>query len=286
MKRSLLKIFSGLSNIIFLIFPRKYRILLKSYLYEHFDLTYTIKTRYGSIDYFSPSIITWRRAVTFYTKEPETLEWIDAMSDQATLWDVGANVGMYSIYAAKKGLKVYSFEPSVHNCYVLAKNIEVNCLEDVRIFCLAISDKHSFGYFSMSTTELGGAISEFSEQGQISTLQCGNYEKKLAFTEGMFAYSIDELVYEKGFICPDYIKIDVDSIEEKIIYGAERALEEGCVKSILVELNDKLEESKNVTEFLKQRGFSLKLKKHSPMFNEGAFANIYNYIFVNDRLEP
>lgn len=285
MKRVFLKLLSWLSNIIFCIFPQKYKILLKSYLYEHFDLVYSVATKYGRIQYFCPSLVTWRRAFTLHTKEPETLEWIDGMNSKATLWDIGANVGMYSVYAAKRGIRVFSFEPSVHNCYVLAKNIEMNALEDIQIFCLAVSDKHSFGYFSMSTTELGGAISEFSEDGQVSTLECGDYKKGVVFKEGMFAYSIDELVYEKGFACPDYIKVDVDSIEEQIIYGAKRVLEEGAVKSVLIELNEKLDESRNVTRFLEERGFSLKAKKHSAMFSQRAFANVYNYIFVNNALE-
>src|SRR5690348_10867014 len=41
------------------------------------------------------------RADTFSSKEPETLAWIDSLPTGSTLWDVGANVGLYSCYAAK-----------------------------------------------------------------------------------------------------------------------------------------------------------------------------------------
>ena len=56
------------------------------------------------------------RAETFLTKEPETLEWIDRMNDDSVLWDIGANVGIYSIYAAvSKRANVIAFEPSFFN---------------------------------------------------------------------------------------------------------------------------------------------------------------------------
>ena len=41
--------------------------------------------------------------------------------------DIGANVGIYSVYAAKsKKCKVYSFEPSVFNLEILARNVFLN----------------------------------------------------------------------------------------------------------------------------------------------------------------
>ena len=69
------------------------------------------------------------RANTFSSKEPETLEWIDSMQKKSILWDVGANVGTYSCYAAKKmELQVFAFEPSVFNLSLLAQNIYMNNL--------------------------------------------------------------------------------------------------------------------------------------------------------------
>ena len=48
---------------------------------------------------------------TLLDKEPETIEWIDSFKPGETLWDIGANVGIYSIYAGLRGLNVLSFEP-------------------------------------------------------------------------------------------------------------------------------------------------------------------------------
>src|SRR5688500_3100876 len=43
-----------------------------------------------------PNALTEYRANTFSTKEPETLEWLDTIPHSSVVWDIGANVGLYS----------------------------------------------------------------------------------------------------------------------------------------------------------------------------------------------
>ena len=54
------------------------------------------------ISFFTPSeLIKWR-VKTILDKEPETISWINEFKDRSIFWDIGANVGLYSIYAASK----------------------------------------------------------------------------------------------------------------------------------------------------------------------------------------
>ena len=81
------------------------------------------------------------RARTSLTKEPETLEWINTFEDADVLWDIGANVGVYSLYAALRRLTVLAFEPSSANSYVRSRNVEINKMDDrVSTFCLTFNN--------------------------------------------------------------------------------------------------------------------------------------------------
>jgi hypothetical protein len=52
------------------------------------------------LKFTTPNILTKWRVRTFASKEPETLNWIDQFKDESIFWDVGANIGLYSIYSA------------------------------------------------------------------------------------------------------------------------------------------------------------------------------------------
>lgn len=244
-----------------------------------------LDTSYGKIKYFCLGKIPLWRSKTLFDKEPEMIYWLDNIpktinNEPATFWDIGANVGLYSIYAGLKGLNVFAFEPSALNTFLLSKNIEINCLKDnVVLYPLAVGDKNEFGFLNMSSTQIGGAFNEFNETN-LEKVGQGDYEMEVVFRQGIFSYSIDDLIYKYNFKVPNFIKIDVDSIEDKIIYGADRVLSEtDCIKSIFVELDEKDTRTNQVIDYLLSKGFKLSDKKHADIFNDGKFKTQFNYIF-------
>ena len=114
-------------------------------------------------EFATPNPLTRWRATTFASKEPETLQWIDRMSATDVFWDIGANIGLYSIYAAKRrGLQVFSFEPSVFNLELLARNCALNkVVSRVTIIPLALSNETKVNRMRHTTTAWGGALSSF-----------------------------------------------------------------------------------------------------------------------------
>ena len=91
------------------------------------DVIKVIEDINKKVNFFVPNYITNYLIDTFFSKEPETLEWIDSFdkNKKVIFWDIGANIGIYSIYAALKhsDIEVVCFEPSTSNLRILSRNI-------------------------------------------------------------------------------------------------------------------------------------------------------------------
>lgn len=232
----------------------------------------------GQVDLklISPSpLIRWRNE-TLFEKEPETIRWIDGHDRGACLWDVGANVGLYSVYAAKsRGLSVVSFEPSVFNLEFLARNIVLNDVTDqVVVVPIALNDRPLVADFELSSTTWGGALSTF-EHG----VSYSGEALRPNFSYRTVGLNLDRVASTFGLPSPDYIKIDVDGIEHMILKGGQQVLK-SC-KSVLVEVDDGFhEQARLCSEFLAGAGFNLQSKEHSKLMAPGRFSNLYNQIWV------
>jgi FkbM family methyltransferase len=221
--------------------------------------------------------LTAWRASTFFEKEPETLAWLDGIPLGSCLWDIGANVGLYSVYAAKiRKCRVYAFEPSVFNLELLARNLHLNNLSSsVTIIPVALSNTSREGAFELSSLEQGGACSTFYEGYD----QFGK-PMQTVFTYRTLSISGDDLLSLYAMQAPDYIKIDVDGIEHVILSGMTRVLAASQLKSVLVETNfDFLEQADRITVLMEGTGFSLIQRAHAECFDDSRFSNTYNCIW-------
>ena len=236
--------------------------------------------------------LAWR-ASTFVTEEPDTIEWLDTLQPTDVLWDIGANVGMYSIYAAKfRQCKVYAFEPESQNYALLIDNMSLNRVNDkLNATCVALNETEQFGNLTVPFITKGGAYNLFGapDKGEAvpdsvraaETFWSGDRVRQLTF-----GCSIDDLVFRHGFTPPTHIKIDVDGIEYKIIKGAMRVLEDRGLKSLLIELNEKSQFDSDVPGILEQNGFKMTKKRSvwdsKPDKTRQAEMPAYNAIFVRN----
>ena len=99
------------------------------------------------------------RSDSLYTKEPETVFWIeDLFRAGEVFYDVGANIGLYSLFArAKKRVTVFAFEPFLKNYARLRQNLELNAYEDVRALNIALSDRCEVSRFYSFDTRSGAS---------------------------------------------------------------------------------------------------------------------------------
>lgn len=240
----------------------------------------TITTPNGEISFYCLGNTPAWRAATLLTKEPETIEWIDRFDEGDVFWDIGANIGVYTLYAAiGRKARVLTFEPAAANYYLLSRNIEINSLsETVSAYCLAFSDRDMLSTLHMQNTEFGGALASFGtpvdHNGKAFTAK---------FKQGMIGFSVDGFIrtYDPPF--PKHIKIDVDGIEDKIIHGAKATLSDSRLKSLSIELDDaRPDYTGGIASQIEAGGLRFETKRHADMFEGGPYANIYNYQFRRD----
>ena len=192
------------------------------------------------------------RIKTYATKEPETLQWIDGFERGSVLWDIGANIGLYSLYAAKsRQCKVIAFEPSVFCLEFLARNIWMNDLQNlISIVPNALSNQTKINLLTLSSREWGESSNSFGT----SLNQDGN-EINQSLDYQVLGMTIDDMIAKLGLQKPNYIKIDVDGIEPIILSGGTNLLRE--VESVSIEVPTYDGANSQVADILIGAGLSL-----------------------------
>lgn len=221
--------------------------------------------------YVSNEIEQWR-ADTFWTKEPETIEWIDSFYTPMpfTFIDVGSNIGMYSLYCASVGIeRVISFEPVIDNYIRLCENIRLNNFCDILPLPIALSHRRGYEYFYYS---------EGFKTGQTATINgkdCNTNKKDLILFQ-----ALDDLLPES--LDNIYIKIDTDGGERSILSGMEKTLNNRRVQGVLIEVNKYKED---IIGMMNYKGFTTdnrfnKLKNHSRVRRDKEGIKAENIIFT------
>lgn len=225
----------------------------------------SVQTKHGVILFTMYGETTEFRVRTLFTKEPETISWIDTFKPSEVFWDIGANIGCYSLYAAKKKVIVQAFEPSPANFWLLARNVAINNFDRIATYPFALADRNGLFFWEPSVLA-GSAGNQLLKAGKISCVQ---------------AYQIDELVKHPGVEFPNHIKLDVDGIERLILEGGADTLSDRRVRSIMCEVNEgDGHETDIIVEFLASKGFGPPLTRHPPYYDQSHYAPWFNYLFI------
>lgn len=232
-------------------------------------------TKVGNLKFYTPNETTKWRANTLFKKEPITIEWINSMAVGDTLFDIGANVGMYTIYAGSRGVKVYSFEPEAENFAILSRNLMLNGLEP-NAFPMAVSDKSGFDVLHLSQVGAGGSCHSFRDEVGFD----GN-SRPTKYKQGAIGITLDAILGQVPQ--PDHIKIDVDGLESKVIKGAIDTLKN--VKTLLIEINPKIPAHLGIIDTLKVLGFTYdKEQAEKARRTSGAFEGVGEIIFRREKI--
>ena len=187
----------------------------------------TIDTASGPVSFLTTHPKALDYSWNFLTRERSTIAWLNRLQTDDVLWDIGANVGAYSLYAARRGARVWAFEPAPASFAALSENIRINRADD-RIVALpiALGGKTGLGKLAMKSTDPGSVGHNL-----------GGSDASIVFHQSVISYTADDFRVAYDAPHPAYIKLDVDGIEADILEGARAILADPTLRSLLVELD-------------------------------------------------
>jgi FkbM family methyltransferase len=203
--------------------------------------------------------------------ETENLDFIDAIEQNDVLYDLGACEGRFSIYAAKKGIRVISFEPEAKNYAVFTQNIALNHIrkDDLTAINAGVGAGNGKAVINIGQPWEGGH-QKVVEHGEIRNDLNFNFVEH----QEIELIGIDSFVAEGNFPPPNYLKVDIDGSEMPFLAGAEKTLQSAELKGILFELSDTDPNFVNIISVLGQHGFIENRRYDVP--NE---PGLYNILF-------
>jgi len=218
------------------------------------DLPYTWVKIYGAeIAFAIPNEKNVYFVDSLKDREPATNDWIKGFEPGHTFFDIGANIGVFSLLAAKvAGCRVVAFEPHYGSYYFLMRNIILNGVNDrVSAYPLAISDKAAIDALYVSDLTAGKSLNNFG-----AARPSGEAIENAVVPLPAVSETLDGFVERTGIV-PTHLKIDVDGLEDAVLRSGTQTLGQSGLKAVCVEINDQASETNEVFSLLEGNGFTL-----------------------------
>ncbi|MEQ9404971.1 MAG: amino acid adenylation domain-containing protein [Cyclobacteriaceae bacterium] len=204
------------------------------------------------------------------------------------VFDVGANVGMFSIYASllEKELKIYSFEP-IPTTFELLKLNTALYKGEIELFNLGLSDRDGSTQFDHypNATVLSGISNELNLVRENVKQYVKNTEGS-DLSENELEYLLDQRLKVEQIECPiatistvirdnnistiDLLKVDVENAELDVLKGIKDE-DWYKIKQIVVEVHDINGRLDEVSELLLNKGYHVSIEQHEELKNTNLF---------------
>ena len=156
--------------------------------------------------------------------------WKDYTVQANIVFDVGANLGIYSLAAASvnKTASIYAFEPTSEIVVALKDTLLKNQIQNVNVVAAAVMNAPGLvDLNSCSGGKANDGMNYVTRGDKIASMS----------TSRIPSVSLDEFCQEQGISVIDLIKIDVQGMEYEVLEGASGMLESGAIRTIFIELN-------------------------------------------------
>ncbi len=183
--------------------------------------------------------------------EPYTATMIDELHEDDVFVDIGANIGLYTLMAARRCKTVIAIEPGRPQFWHLKRNVRLNDLENVACINVACWDREVTLplYHNVLSHGWDSLLRKYTK----------SYDVK--------AKELDTIVAQVGARSVDMMKVDVEGVELEVLRGAKRTLPR--TTKIIVELHENVD-PRAVRDVLTQSGFETEsLYQHGSEFVVG-----------------
>jgi FkbM family methyltransferase len=202
--------------------------------------------------------------------EPSIIHWIDTMTAEDCFFDIGANVGTYALYSAKRGIRSVAVEVEPNNYQLLVDNILLNQLSETCIpIPLGCSDTTTHTTLYMKAFSKGDALHSINRPSPY----LGASDRPTCIS--VLSMKLDDIIEVFGLRLPTKLKIDVDGNELDVLRGATNVLEH--VNEIHIELDSEQQSHRDAKALLLDRGFSISTTE---IISSTRVTTVMNYIFA------
>jgi FkbM family methyltransferase len=194
----------------------------------------------------------------FYEKE-EIEAFCSFIRPESVVLDVGANFGLYTVLAAKRGARVFAIEPDPRNARMLQHNVSLNRLEkQVTIFEMAATETEK-------TVPLYRSLVNMGESNIVQ--------------KGLLAGTVQGRTLDSLNLPPvDVCKMDIEGSEFLALQGMQRTLERSPQIKLFVEYAEVFRDSQALLEYLRLNFTTLRVMEApqmDPRDKVPAFCNIF-----------
>lgn len=182
------------------------------------------------------------------------------LSSPKWLIDIGANIGTFSVLFALRHPEstIFAYEPDTSTVVRLRKNIDINRLDNVRVYELAVSGKP------------GTRVLKKSIDSGLSSLYDLPQKEKEVGIEKVKVTTLKNIILDNNLRYIDLAKIDCEGSEYEILFGTPKSIL-GRIKNIVVEYHNNINKysSEDLVRFLRNNNFEITLKENPRSKNVG-----------------
>lgn len=205
--------------------------------------SYTLAISNTEVAFTAPNrTVVRRNKRRFEGERQELIDILEEIEDGDVFFDIGANTGLYTLFAAKRcqSAEVVAFEPYPPNIRLLKRDINRNELENIDVREVALSDSEGNVEFSQPKTDdagYGSGSIESDTNGSVTTVEVP-------------ARRGDELISHDEIPTPTIVKIDVEGAEPLVVDGIENALSHPDCRLVYCEVHqDDVEYRPSISDF-------------------------------------